>query len=244
MFYARFSTVVILACLVTSCADKSTFYPNGNLDTVTIAFVDGIAPYQGYDGTSDAMIKDGPSNDFRNRCYGTSPVDTLGFLLLAGSFYERRLVIRMDISVISDCEKIISAKLVLHAASVRDDSLHLSAHRIGGQSYSGWNEGQNGIQTGVSWLTRDGAESWHSPGGDFDQEPLSYATITEENPAIFSLPPRLVQDWLSSPESNQGVLIKVDEPQSDIFAEVYLRETTLASKRPRLEIIYLRNSYG
>lgn len=244
MLSVRIAILGLTVAVIASCANDEITYPTGSRDTSTVIFKDGLSPYQGYDGTRDAIIKNGPGNDFRNRCYGTEPMDTLGFSFLAGSFYERRLVVEMDLSIISDCAEVLSAVLSISVNGAGIDTITLAAHRILRPTYSSWVEGRNGLQTGVSWLTVDGAESWYSEGGDFDSAALDVCRIAGDTVVSFSLPAWLVRTWISSPESNHGILVRCIDPPSSRFAIAYLRETPLESRRPQLKLVYIRSSYG
>ncbi len=237
----RLVAAALLAAAFAGCADNDTVFPPGPVpDTVTVAFRDGASPDAGYNGTRDALLKDGPTNDFRNRCYGTTPRDTIGAVSLAGALYERRLVIKMDLSSITDCAAVVSATLVVALEEAFPDSITLAAHRISRPSYSPWIEGQNGLQTGVSWLTVDGAEAWYQEGGDIDAQPFALARISGDTAAAFSVPPALARAWIANPASNHGVLIRSAAPFAGRFALVSLRGTPDEEKRPRFELVYLR----
>jgi hypothetical protein len=232
----------IAAAVASGCADSDIVYPPGSPpETVIVAFRDGVSPSFAYNGTRDAFLKNGPTNDFRNRCYGNVPYDTIGAVPLAGALYERRLVIKMDVSAISDCGTVISTTLSLAFEDAPPDSITLTAHRILRPSYSTWIEGLNGLQEGVSWLTIDGAEAWYEEGGDIEGEPFARARIAGDTVIAFAVPPVLVRGWIADPAATHGVLIRSAHPSFGRFTCAHLRETPVDDDRPRLEIKYLRS---
>jgi hypothetical protein len=236
--------IAVLALLVAAlagCADDDTVFPPGAGDTATVVFRDGVSPDASYNGTRDALLKNGPTNDFRNRCYGNVPFDTIGSVSLAGAPYERRLVLKMDLSAIADCAWVLSASLSLAFEAAPPESITVAMHRVLRPSYTGtWIEGQNGIQTGVSWLTVDGAESWFAEGGDFESEPLSRARIAGDTVVVFPVPSALARGWIDAPATNHGVLLRSASTTSGRFALAHLREAFVPSLRPSFTVTYLR----
>ena len=235
-------TIASLAlAALAACADNDSVYPTASGDTVTAVFQDGAHPDESYGGTRDAFLKDGPTNDFRNRCYGNVPFDTVGAASLAGSPYERRIVVKMDLSSITDCASVLFSSLSIAFESAPPESITLEMHRIVRPSSSAtWLEGMDGIQNGVSWLTVDGEESWAAPGGDFEVVPLHRARIAGDTVVAFPVPPALARDWILAPATNHGVLLRSAEFPSGRSVLAHLRETFNPAARPRLSVTYLR----
>ena len=233
--------LVLAVSAFAGCAGDDTVFPPGAGDTATVVFRDGASPDASYNGTRDSFLKNGPTNDFRNRCYGGVPFDTIGSVLLAGAPYERRLVLKMDFSAITDCAYVLSANLAIAFEAAPPESITLSMHRVLRPAYTGtWIEGQNGIQTGVSWLTVDGAESWYAEGGDFESEPFARARIAGDSVVSFSVPAALARIWIDAPAANHGILLKSVDPAPERFVRAHLRETFAPSLRPRFAVTYLR----
>ena len=87
---------------------------------------------------------------------------------------------------------------------------------------------------------------WSTPGGDFDPEPVSaavLASISPYTPLTFRSSPALValvQGWLSSPGSNQGVIVRIRESFMSSAMRFWSREYAgnLIGDRPLLRIVY------
>jgi hypothetical protein len=211
---------IVLTCLVllAGCDDDAVVTPQ-EPDTVRASFQDGVLPEVFYHGTADAVLKNGPHNGLRNGNFGAAPSDTLGSVLLSSDFFERRLVIKMDLSSIKDCSQVLSASLSIRIAPTGNDPMTLEAHRIVLPDYSPWVEGFGGLAYGVSWMTIDGAAPWTAEGGDFDSS---------------------VKSWILRPASNHGVVVKTTDVSRELFAIVFLREFSTAARRPRLDVTYLK----
>ncbi len=238
---AAFLALPLAVAALAGCADNDVVYAPGSGDTAIVVFQDGVSPDASYNGTRDAFLKDGPTSDFRNRCYGNVPLDTVGAVPLAGGLYERRLVIKVDLSSITDCGAVLSSSLSIAFDDAPAESITIEVHRVIPPVSSGpWIEGFDGIAGGVSWLTVDGSESWGTEGGDIDGEPLDGARISGDTVVAFAIPAALASDWLAAPASNSGVLLKIAAPLSERFAVAHLRESSIPGLRPRFRIVYLR----
>ena len=233
--------LVILPCLValTGCDDNTLITPQAP-DTVRVSFQDGVLPAASYHGTADAMLKNGPSNGLRNGNFGAAPSDTLGSALLSSDFFERRLIIKMDLSSIKDCSQVLSAGLSIRIAPTASDAMTLEAHRVVLPDYNPWVEGFGGLARGVSWTTIDGAAPWTAEGGDFESASIDRKTVSSDTVVTFSLQPALVKSWILKPASNHGVVIKTTDISRELFAIVFLREFSTAARRPRLDVTYLK----
>lgn len=227
----------VLLCLapMTGC-DDDTVSPPSSTDTVQVSFQDGFLPGAAYDGTTDAVIKDGPSSELRNGNFGAADSDTLGTVATVVSLYERRLVIRFDLSSITSCSKVISAELAIRIAPLASGTMTLEAHRVTKQ----WIEGTGGLADGVSWTTVDGADPWIAEGGDFNGTALDQIAVSNDTTATFSLAPIVVKSWILTPSSNYGVIIKTTDASMERYTVASLREYGTADRRPRLDVTYLK----
>jgi hypothetical protein len=129
---------------------------------------------------------------------------------------------------------IVSAQLQLYQKSGSGTG-NVSIHRV----TQGWVEGTksgSGTADGATWKTYDGTNAWTSNGGDYDATAVATNTVTSDSDVIasFEIAP-LVQDWLTSPNTNYGMLLKAEDMLSPTFAS---KEDTTASKRPKLLITY------
>lgn len=227
---------IVLSCLaaVAGCGEDEVA-PTPNTDTIRVAFQDGVSPSASYIGTRDAVIKDDPGAGSDNVNFGSAPSDTLGSVRLSTAFYERRLLVRMDLSSITDCSEVVSARLSIRVTPPAPESLTLEAHLITRQ----WIEGSGGSANGVSWSTIDGGAPWTLPGGDFYSSVLDERTVSSDSVVTFSLSPALVMEWIENPLSNRGIVIMTTDVSRSLYAIVFQRESTAAARRPRLELAYL-----
>ena len=236
---------IFLACAMSLClaalagCGDDEVSPSPVPDTIHIAFQDGVSPSASYRGTADAVLKNDPDAAAANVNFGSSPSDTLGSVLLSTAFYERRLIVRMDISSITDCSAVISANLSIHVAPPAPDSITLEAHLVNMVSWKQWIEGSGGPANGVSWGTIDGQAPWvSSGGGDFFSAVIGPKTVSSDSVVTFSLSPAAVMEWIENPASNHGIIIKTTDVSRARFAIVFQREHGVAARRPRLEIAY------
>lgn len=238
----RSALIPLCLCVaaLSGCADDTVVIPVAPAETLAVVFQDGVAPDTDYRGTRDAFLANGPSNDLRNGNFGTVDVDRVGSVDIDGSFYESRFIVKLDLSAVTDCSQVISARLSISGDFASPDSITLAAYRVIRPSYNTWVEGFGGVMNGVSWTTLDGAVSWNTEGGDIDSTPLAEVTVSNDTTATFSLPPLLVRSWMLEPATNQGVIIGSDDLSRESFALVHARETAELSRRPRLEVVYLR----
>jgi hypothetical protein len=232
---------MISLCLaaLAGCGNDETAPTPGSSDTIRVAFQDGVSPSASYSGTTDAVLKDDPDAAVANANFGTASSDTLGSVLLSTAFYERRLIIRMNISSITSCSAVVSARLSIHVAPPAPDSLTLEAHLVNMVSWKQWIEGSGGTATGVSWSTIDGSVPWQVWGGDFYTSPIDEQTVSGDSVVTFSLSPKLVLEWIQHPSSNHGMIIKTADVSRARSTTVFEREFVGGARRPRLEIAYL-----
>jgi hypothetical protein len=237
---AAFIACSLCLAALAGCSDDEVA-PQGPVDTIRVAFQDGVSPSAAYRGTADAVLKDDPSPATANTNFGALPSDTLGSVLLSTAYYERRLIVRMDISSITDCSSVISARLSIHVVPPAPDSLTLEAHLVNMPGWKQWTEGFGGSANGVSWTTIDGSAPWESPegGGDFFAAVIDERTVSIDSVVTFALSPALVMEWIQDPLSNHGIVIKTTDVSRSRYTTVFQREYGNAARRPRLEIAYL-----
>jgi hypothetical protein len=231
------SALSLCLAALAGCGDDEVS-PPPEPDSAHIAFQDGVSPSASYHGTADAVIKNDPDSAAANVNFGTAPSDTLGSVLLSTAFYERRLVIRMDISSITNCSAVISARLSIHVTPPAPDSITLEARLINLPGWKPWTEGFGGPASGVSWSTIDGSAPWTLAGGDFFDSVIDEQTVSNDSVVTFSLSPALVMNWIRYPSSNHGIVIMTTDVSRARYAIVFQRESSVAVRRPRLEISY------
>jgi hypothetical protein len=233
-----------LFCLVAliGCSDDEhiTIPPLPSPETLTVSFQDGVSPNASYGGTQDAILENGPANEFRNGNFGTMPFDTIGSVRLGAALYERRLIIKMDLSLITDCSRVLTASLSMRIAPPAPDAVPFEAHRVDLLSWQKWVEGDGGVFRGVSWTTLDGAVPWANEGGDYEVAAFDQETASGDSTVTFALPPTLVRNWIKQPATNHGVIVKGTEPSSGLSVIVFMRECSRAAWRPRIDVTYIK----
>jgi len=234
----RVTAVAFCLAALAGCSDDE-LAPSTGSDTIRVAFQDGVSPSASYRGTTDAVLKNDPDPAAANTNFGSVSSDTLGSVPLSTAFYERRLIVRMDISSITSCSAVISARLSIRVVPPAPDSITLEAHPVNLPTWKQWTEGLGGVQNGVSWSTIDGAVPWTLAGGDFFASVLDEQTVTGDSVVTFSLSPALVKEWILTPASNHGIVIKTTDVSRARYAIVFERENSRGARRPRLEIAYL-----
>ncbi len=231
-------TVILLS---TGCGrDSDTIYfgPGGG-EKETIEFQDGSLPNSLYAGTRDAFLMDGPGLETVN--FGLVPFDTVGLRLLTSNYYESRFIIRMDVSLLTDCSEIVLAELHLHVDLPSADSLVFEAYEVTvPQVLPGtWLEGFDGQMNGVDWSTADGTTGWDTEGGDLVGAPFDSATVKQDSVMIFEIPSALAFRWIEEPNSNHGIVVRLVGTMPGEHIMVDTRESFPLYKRPRLLIEYI-----
>lgn len=231
--------------LAAGCGDDGGFPPSqdSDRDTLEIAFQDGTHPYDTYFGTRDAVIKNGPVPGLINGNFGAEPIDTVGIVHAGAGYYERRLLVRMDLSGFSGCSAVIDARLSLRIESDITDSLVLEMYEVVVPPAipGSWAEGTGDLFAGVSWCTVDGAAPWTTPGGDFPDVVLDAQTVRDDSTVTFSLPGGLVLSWVQKSSTNHGIIIRARDNAGERFVLVHLRESSTPAYRPKLELLYFKS---
>lgn len=229
-------------CILPSCSedDSSMFFdPSSRLQNM--AFQDGIAPDSSYSGTRDAFLKEG--SPFSNVNFGTVPQDTIGHLYLTDRLYERRFIVRFDLTAISDCGEVLSAELELHFGPISADTLEIQAYEVTVPEIlvTSWPEGIGGEFGGVSWLYADeGSVEWNAEGGDIIGPPIASTAVAADTVISFTLPNALVLDWIKKPAENHGVVVRLAGTLSQEFLVLHTRESLVLHARPKLAVEYLK----
>jgi hypothetical protein len=238
---ARFAWVCAIVALFGCSKGDDTVVPGAAApETLSVFFQDGVSPVVSYRGTEDAVLKNGPTNEFRNGNFGTMEFDTVGVCRLGERSYERRLIVRMDLSRITNCSKVLAAKLSLRVVPPAADAIRIEAHRVDLASWQEWIEGTGGVFGGVSWTTLDGTAPWKTEGGDYEALPFDQTTASTDSTLILSLPPSVAAGWIEQPGTNHGIIVKA----ADAFVErplvVFMREYGRPDWRPRFDLTYIK----
>lgn len=236
-----FAALLAFILIAAGCGDENDtiYFGPVNGDNETIEFQDGHMPTSLYRGTRDAFLKDGPGLDTVN--FGLRPSDTVGSRLLTENYYESRYIVRMDISMLTDCAEVVRAELHLRIHDHSSDSLVFEAYEVTVPEVipGTWLEGLEGPMNGVDWRTVDGAVSWDTPGGDLVGSPFDSATVTLDSVMVFDIPSDLVFRWIEDPLSNHGIVVRLIGTMPGEHVILRARESAEAFTQPRLLIEYI-----
>jgi hypothetical protein len=234
-------TVIFCAAILNGCSGNETTAPAP--DTITVAFRDGVDPSQNYYGTRDAMLKDGPTTELLNGNFGYMDIDTLGTVTLGAELFERRMILKFDLSPITDCASVYSASLTLSISREDTSGITLAVYEatVPPAIPASWTEGLGGVAAGVSWQTVDGSYLWVSEGGDYLLPVMDIEPVGGDTTVTFELPADRVRRWIGYPYTNHGVLIRPLDNDEETFFRVYMRESVMPSLRPELIVRYRKS---
>lgn len=237
-------TTIILAALILSagCGDdqENVYVPDKTSDTTKVVFQDLVSPYSSYQGTRDAVIKENPGLQLRN--FGNQPLDTIGTVEKYGEYYQKRLIIRMDLTSISSCSFVRDAFLQLSLEEGGTGNPQFELYRViipDGILPNSWMEGSGGSNEGVSWLYADDAVPWTNEGGDYFPTPLDTSIVESDTTLTFSVPGPIISHWINNPDENHGFVIIPLSSDSSSYRIIHLRESSIPEKRPLLQFVYL-----
>mgnify|MGYP001824125967 FL=1 len=229
------------AILILTGCEPTTGPPPSGSDTSTVVFRDGAEPIPSYLGTRDAIIRDGAYWSMRESNNGTAPVDTFGVVDIGGSLYVRRMLVRFDLTSITDCGIVTSAHLTLHfEPGDTNRTLWLDAWEATvPEAFPGsWVEGF--LNEGVSWLYVDESVTlWELPGGDY-LDLLDSREVRADSAVTFELDAARVEAWIKIPSRNHGVLVRPRAGGQEAFLHMYMRENAAVGLRPELVVRYLK----
>jgi hypothetical protein len=235
--------MLLLAPLWACCEENRIIRPEPQQgDTLTVIFRDGESPEPAYSGTRDAILKDGNDFETTNGNFGHVKNDTIGSVYLADNLYERRLIIRFDISQITSCAWVYSADLSIGIEAGAHGAIVLEAYEVVVPDVlpGSWIEGSGIMGEGVSFHSADGVAPWSNPGGDFVPILLDEATVSSDSVVTFSLPGALALHWIRYPDENHGIIIRGRYTAEERYGIVHTRESDDPDRRPSLRIEYLQ----
>ena len=239
------AALVLALSLLAACGGDDPAGPAPEeQDTSRVIFRDGALPVPAYAGTRDAAIKDGPTDAARNTNWGREFLDTLGMRSAGAGLYDSRVLLRFDLTSLTNCWYVVSADLAVGIDSAGGTfDVVLDETTVPDLVPGSWTEGTGGLSGGVSWLTIDGDVPWYDAGGSTTGEEIARARVAPgDTVAVFPLPASLVQKWIARPAQNDGVLLRAAVPDAGLGATVHMRESPRTSRRPALSIVYIR--YG
>jgi hypothetical protein len=236
---------LLLVALWLCCENNRIIQPEPpSVDTVTVVFRDRQSPDPDYAGTRDAILKNGNDFEITNGNFGNVKSDTLGTVYLADNLYERRLIVRFDISSVTGCSWVYSADLSISIVPDTRGTIVLEAYEVDVPDImpGSWLEGSGIIGKGVSYHSADGVVPWSNPGGDYVPKLLDAVTVSGDSVVTFSLPGALAYHWILYPGENHGVIIKSRYTDEESYRIVRMRESDSLELRPALRIEYLKGN--
>ena len=91
-----------------------------------------------------------------------------------------------------------------------------------------WEEGNQNQNTGTSnWNEASSNESW-IPGGNYDPTPILSEPINSSGWTFVTIPTSIIQEWLDTPESNFGLMIRNNLPIANAILSISSSESTTA----------------
>lgn len=195
--------------------------------TQTTAFQDGVAPTTGYAGTRDAMIEEEDSNANHGSATNLSASGDTP----AGSGNENYVLLAWDVSSIPSNAVVRSASLTVTVSDKADQDYQLYALT------RGWTESQ------VTWEQADNSQDWASNGADGTGDRDTSVLGTLRAPATGTYTVALnasgvaaVQRWVSTPASNQGLILA--NKDNDNRLELRSSEYSTKASRPKLTVTW------
>ncbi|MCE5300507.1 MAG: DNRLRE domain-containing protein, partial [Spirochaetia bacterium] len=101
---------------------------------------------------------------------------------------------------------------------------------------SAWTENQ------ASWHWASTGTPWNNNGGDFFSNTITPDAATynfgPNSTYTIGLDPVVVREWMTSPSTNYGMILKVDNESTTNCAEIYSSGAAVPENRPKLKIWY------
>ncbi len=223
----QYSSTLAVVCALAALAGSASAQT-----TVTLGAVDDVTLYENEQG---ALANGSGQNVFIGR---------------NGTGLIRRALLKFDVAGAIPAGSVIqSANLRLRLSRNNNGTHAATVHTVSaswseGGSDAGGNEGGGVIaQTGdATWLHRSySTQFWANAGGDFN--PAVRATTTVTSTIRFyewrsSLMTQDVQQWLNTPSSNFGWMLRGDELSGSTAARFDSHESATIANRPQLVITY------
>lgn len=195
-----------------------------------------VYPSSSYQDVSDSHIYEGEPT----RNYGKCPIIAL---TSASNSVTSRSVFKfanLD-NFIPANVTIKQAYLVLYGFNwVTFTASTISAYKLTRNWTEGIGDCNGSATTDVSWNNYSGPSPWTNPGGDFATTPISDAVKVNTYVSYYTLKlnTSVVKDWIQSPSTNYGVIVKVTDETKMSFIYIASSEHSDITWRPKLVIYY------
>ncbi|MFT4605122.1 MAG: PKD repeat protein [Rhodothermales bacterium] len=192
---------------------------------VTLELQDGVSPSAAYSGTVDTKLR----SDAPQVAFGGAPI------LEADGLPSYRVLMGWDLADVPPAAVIQSATLNLTVMDVSSDTYGLFAMK------RSWSESE------ATWLRADGTSNWNQAGAPGSDQ--AYNVLASFNPGglgQISVPLNAagiaaVQAWTRYPSTNFGFALGNISGGAD-GVDLASRESSPASSRPRLTVVYTLDS--
>src|SRR5687768_8453873 len=159
---------------------------------VTVSFQDGVAPTASYAGSRDTKIKSDATGN-----HGTAT------LLEADGSPDYSVIMKWDITSIPAGSTITAASITINVTNVSPNTYQFyKMHRP-------W------VETGATWAQYASGLNWQIAGasGTSDRGSTALGTMTASTTGIKTFAMNasgvaIVQEWLSTPGSNNGIIVQ------------------------------------
>ncbi|SFS67107.1 Ig-like domain-containing protein [Paenibacillus sp. BC26] len=201
-----------------------------NSATGTVTFQQGVSSYT---GAKDVSLTSQWSGNGGNIISGTLKVFDQTSQTTP---YEIDSLLRFDNISIPAGKTVASAKLTLKmntwASGFTMEGRYMQTDYDPTYSLIGWQNRKSGAQWATAGAKGNGTD--YMSGKSFA---ISSFTATGDQVIDITLDPTVVQGWLTTPSTNQGVLLYIDNP-TNIAVDIYSAEDATAANRPKLSITY------
>ncbi|HXU72622.1 MAG TPA: DNRLRE domain-containing protein [Polyangia bacterium] len=190
---------------------------------VSVSFVNGV---NGYAGTRDVSI----STQYSANGVTTTSGELMTWKISGASGYEERALVRFDGISLPAGARVSAATLTLTF-----DNWSTGFTVNGGYLGAAWNPSS----AALGWIGRDDGASWAAPGGDqIAGKSFSVSGFAGSGDEVktVALDAAVVQGWIDSPSTNQGVLLV--NGTSDKVTRIYGADDGNVARRPKLTITY------
>ncbi len=195
--------------------------------SISVAFQNGALPSSGYSGNDDTTLSQ--ANPTSN--YGTDVLlidgDDPG-----GSGNDKSPLLRWEIDAIPP------------GSIVQEASISLNVFNVSPNTYQMYAIERDWLEDQATWQEYRSGSAWQTAGasGTLDRGSSAIAEMTTNSTgehviSLNSAGLALVQSWINSPASNNGVIITNSSNTDGL--DIYSSETATVSSRPKLSVRYL-----
>ncbi|MBC7262225.1 MAG: DNRLRE domain-containing protein, partial [Chloroflexi bacterium] len=206
-----------------SITRRYVIYPAQGRELRILRLQQGV---DGYTGARDTYITSWASE-------GPEESHASSIRLLLGYDARRKALLKFDLSPVPAGMEIKAAKLIVNLLESRSSSISISAYEV----LRPW------VDSEATWQWASQAERWATPGaggaGDCSSSAVyTVGNVRQAGAYTFNVKP-LVERWLATPGSNQGLMLTGGGPYSADTYPLASAEYSDMSKRPLLEIWYM-----